>query len=350
MGGLGGSNSRHQPRYCTACGASLEPGANYCSACGRAVSPSGSAARSAAGTGERRQADSTDSSSAVTDRDVLEYRIARATEAGWKLEGDYGDYAVMVRRTVGDLGTHALIAILTIWFTGGLANLAYAGYKYVGDAERVVLRADQPTRARSRGGTTRKSDPGRNALGWFVGIACFAMAGLFALMGVLGGILSVVLAIFVFLLGTFGVIALPPIQQRVRRRHSVTTNGRARTVDERAVSAPEEPCTTCSSPVDPGVERTYRESFCVLGFPLTTDEGRNHYCRGCANAEGVSDGTLESGHDVSGPNTRNGSVDDGAAGSPADTETGRDTDPATDVGADTASAEPGDTDLESESA
>lgn len=342
MDGPDGPGSSHQPQYCTACGASLEPAANYCSACGTAVSRSGSTPRSPVGTGQKRTADSRDSSSEVTDRDVLEYRIARATEAGWKLEGDYGDYAVMVRRTVGDLTTHALIAILTIWFTGGLANLLYAGYKYVGDADRIVLRPDQPTRAASRGGATGQPDPGRNALGWFVGIACLVMAGLFALMGVLSGILSIVLALFVFLLVTFGVIALPPVQHRVRRRHSVTTNGRTRTVDERAVTAPEEPCTTCSRPVDPGVERTYRESFCVLGLPLTTDEGKNYYCRDCATADGVVDGTLESGHDVGGPDTRDRSIGDVAT----DSNTGTDTD--ADTNGDTNRNGNSDTDLESE--
>ena len=269
---------------------------NYCPDCGVATSASASAGststrseRAGRSTGSDRNDAAT---SGRTDRDVLEQRIARATRGGWRLENDFGDHAVMVRRTVGSVGEHLAIAVLTIWFTMGIGNALWGAYRYVGDAERMVLRPDTPV-GRGAGAvdaTARDTDAERSRstlLGRATAVACLAAAALIAALGAqfgpatFGSAFVALAAVFAVL----GIASLPSVRRRLERRRSIAANGRVRSVDERSVIAPDRPCTACSDAVGRGVERIYREERCFLGVPLTVDEGHNSYCRRCANGD-----------------------------------------------------------------
>ncbi|MXV63374.1 zinc-ribbon domain-containing protein [Natronorubrum sp. JWXQ-INN-674] len=278
--------------YCSNCGTGLEPSMNYCPNCGapsgqtgtqsqtrRDVSrgPGPGSTATASGTNELRPG----SSSETTDRDVLEYRIANASRDGWELEHDFGDHAVMVRRTVGSVNEHLAVAVLTVWFTMGLGNALYGAYRYFGDAERMVLRAEQ-----TENGDDAEKTSGSLLLGRATAAVCWLTAAIIAAIGVQLGppAVSFILFALAFVFAAMGVSVLPSVSRRLANRHPVTANGRVHSVDERTVVAYDRPCSACADPVGRGVERTYRKEFCVLGIPLTAAEGRNYYCRQCANA------------------------------------------------------------------
>jgi len=75
--------------------------------------------------------------------DKLKQKIEDAKVEGWSLHKEQTDRAVMVRRGYGTLGGHVLVFLLAGWWTIGLANAAYAAYKYFGDNETKVLRVDR---------------------------------------------------------------------------------------------------------------------------------------------------------------------------------------------------------------
>ncbi|WP_407067123.1 zinc ribbon domain-containing protein [Haloterrigena salinisoli] len=262
---------------------------NYCPSCGAAIDRSTAEPRrrtaadeARGGRGGRR----TESATGTTDRDLLEYRIARASREGWELEHDFGDHAVMVRRTFGSVNEHLAVALVTVWFTMGIGNALWGAYRYVGDAERTILRADrvEGSEAERTRGDTAVGSP----LRWrAIAGACWLAAAVVALIAleVAAAAASLVLFALAALFATLGASALPSVRRRLEGRHSVTANGRIRSVDERTVVAPDRPCAACADPVGRGVERTYRKEFCALGVPLTVSEGRNYYCRGCTNAE-----------------------------------------------------------------
>ncbi|WP_121744617.1 zinc ribbon domain-containing protein [Natronorubrum halophilum] len=270
--------------YCSNCGTELEPSMNYCPNCGTASGRSTARSRiGSPGGATTAESRARDADGGATDRDVLEYRIVTAARDGWGLEHDFGDHAVMVRRTVGSMNEHLVVALITIWFTGGLGNVLYGAYRYFGDAERIVLQADGVERSDADGGESIGS-----AILWRATAAfCWLVAAGIAVAGVYVGLAaaSYVLFALAFVFAAMGVSVLPSVKRRVENRHSVTTNGRTHSVDERTVSAYDRPCSACTDPVGHGLERTYREEFCVLGVPLTASEGRNYYCRQCANAD-----------------------------------------------------------------
>lgn len=245
---------------------------NYCPNCG---APVGSGPPRAGVTGTTASEGTADG---VTDRDVLEYRIAAAARDGWDLEHDFGDHAVMVRRSVGSVSDHVLVALVTIWFTMGFGNALYGGYKYFGDPERMVVRADQVEGATDDG-------TGSILLGRATAAVSWLLAGLLAAVALQFGLGPAAYVLFGLALAfvVAGASALPSVARRLENRHSVTATGRVRSVDERTVVATDRPCAACTDAVGRGIERTYREEFCVLGVPVTASEGHNYYCRECAN-------------------------------------------------------------------
>jgi hypothetical protein len=249
--------------YCSHCGEGLEASMNFCPSCGR---PCGDGESANAGT---------------ESRPALERRIAVAMGDGWELEHDFGDHVVMVRRTFGGRDEHLVVAALTIWWTMGLGNALYGLYRYVGDAERMVLRAE-PVSDDADASNARRETATRIAAAGCLTTA-LALAGLTVVYSA-ATIAPVLLAVAVGL-ATVGLGILPSVRRRFGRRRSVTTNGSARSVDERAVVDYDRPCAACSEPVGRGLERTYRKGFYVLGVPVTISEGRNAYCQRCANAE-----------------------------------------------------------------
>lgn len=73
----------------------------------------------------------------------LERHIGQEAVGGWELVAIDGDYRVLRRRTIGSILTHAVVAVLTIWWTFGLGNVAYAIYCLSTKTEyRVVSAAD----------------------------------------------------------------------------------------------------------------------------------------------------------------------------------------------------------------
>lgn len=59
---------------------------------------------------------------------------------GWKVKEDGDARVVMYKPNYGSLGGHALIALLTIWWTLGIGNLLYAAYKYFAHSDKKVVR------------------------------------------------------------------------------------------------------------------------------------------------------------------------------------------------------------------
>ncbi|WP_440764586.1 zinc ribbon domain-containing protein [Natronorubrum sp. DTA7] len=274
------------PPYCSNCGTGLESSANYCPNCGtpngrptERSSPESSTVRGRPYSGASAN---TDSSGGVTDREVLEHRIATALQDGWELEHDFGDHAVMVKRSCGSRDEHLVVALITVWFTMGIGNALYGAYRYVGDAERMVLRTDHVE------GRDADSESAGSALLWRVTAAvCWLAAAIVAVIAlqVVTAAASLPLFLLAFVFAAMGVSTLPSVRRRLETRHSVTANGRVRSVDERTVVAYDRPCAACADPVGRGLERIYRKEFCLLGVPLTASEGRNYYCKRCATAE-----------------------------------------------------------------
>lgn len=76
--------------------------------------------------------------------EALQRKIEDAQVEGWDLYEETGeDRAVVVRRGYGTLGGHILVAALTVWWTLGIGNAAYAAYKYFGDKEKKVIRTNE---------------------------------------------------------------------------------------------------------------------------------------------------------------------------------------------------------------
>ena len=259
---------------------------NFCPDCGAAATtePTRSATADAAAEPDRNRAPALDD----TDRKRLEYRIARASREGWKLERDFGDRAVMVRRTFGSADEHLAVALVTVWFTMGIGNALWGAYRYVGDAERMVVGpdpvADDGNRASAAVGASETTDDSSRrwraaAGGWWLLAALVALLGLELATATASPVLFALAALF----ASLGASALPSVRRRLEARHSVSANGRVRSIDERSVVAPERPCAACAEPIGRGLERTYRREYCVLGVPLTAEEGRNYYCRRCAD-------------------------------------------------------------------
>ncbi|WP_306058920.1 zinc ribbon domain-containing protein [Natronococcus wangiae] len=260
--------------YCSHCGESLEPSMNYCPSCGRRSGDSSNSG--AVGTGA-----SNPGADPTGGRPALEQRIAAAMADGWELEHDFGDRVVMVRRSVGGADEHLVVAALTIWWTMGLGNALYGLYRYVGDAERMVLRDDRVGDEVEASGSRWETVSRLGAAGCLT--TALALAGLAVVYS--AAAVAPILAALAVGFATVGVGVLPSVRRRLGARQSVTANGYTRSVDERAIVAYDRPCAACADPVGRGLERTYRKAFCVLGIPLAISEGRNYYCRRCANAE-----------------------------------------------------------------
>ena len=70
----------------------------------------------------------------------LQREIDDAIADGWQIESETPERVVLVRRNYGSLGVHLILAVLTGWWSFGVINLVYGGYKYLNDSQRRVLR------------------------------------------------------------------------------------------------------------------------------------------------------------------------------------------------------------------
>lgn len=75
-------------------------------------------------------------------------RIEDEEVEGWKIKEDGDTRVVMLKPNYGSLGAHALIALLTVWWTAGIGNLVYAAYKYFGHSSKKVVRDEVAERRR----------------------------------------------------------------------------------------------------------------------------------------------------------------------------------------------------------
>jgi len=288
-------------RYCPSCGTELVGPGHFCSQCGfdcRPGSPShGSTSERTNAERSTSRSDADESASSMSDRAVLERRISQGLADGWELEHDFGDHAVMINRSLGDAGTHVVIALFTIWWTAGVGNALYAAYCYFGAVQRVIVRPEgieSTKHTQERTGSGAATDV--NSSGWSLAAIIGAAYTWFVaiMVGAIGvgvgftgfGVFLMVVSLLLFVLGT---AMFPPARRRLERRHGITTNGRTHSVDERIVYDVDEPCSGCYGTVGRGVERTYREDVCLFGVPITTSKGTNTYCRSCANGEGARD-------------------------------------------------------------
>ncbi|MDL0120922.1 hypothetical protein PNQ29_14440 [Halobacterium salinarum] len=78
----------------------------------------------------------------VDDKREMERVIDDFITQGYKVKNQGERSTLMKKKTWGSGGTHLIIAILTIWWTLGIGNLAYAIYKYF-TAEEVQIKVDE---------------------------------------------------------------------------------------------------------------------------------------------------------------------------------------------------------------
>lgn len=265
------------PDYCPNCGTELADPGVFCSQCGmrcRDERP-GSVDRRSERPDRSPSRDPVGESPEAFTRRIEEWLVE-----GWEVESDRGDSVVLVDRSLGSAAGHVVVFLLTVWFTGGLGNLAYAFYKHQVDQEKVLLR-------RGVGGTD-PGTPGRrvrdspSAGNLLLGVGLILLGVLFLASGPIAAT-DLLVAAFLFVAGG---AFLPPLRRRLRERRPVSTTGRVRSTEERVLRDPNRACTVCAEPVEEGVERRYREEFFLAGIPLfTTEAGSNPYCRACATDE-----------------------------------------------------------------
>lgn len=77
----------------------------------------------------------------VADRKEMERAVDEFITRGYKLQSEGERSSRLKEKDWGDGGTHLILALLTVWWTLGLANALYAIYSYV-TAEEVVIKID----------------------------------------------------------------------------------------------------------------------------------------------------------------------------------------------------------------
>lgn len=71
---------------------------------------------------------------------------------GWKVKEDGDERVVMHKPNYGSFGGHVLVAVLTVWWTVGLGNAAYAAYNYWGKSDKKVVRDQNAAATTADGG------------------------------------------------------------------------------------------------------------------------------------------------------------------------------------------------------
>lgn len=69
--------------------------------------------------------------------------VEDAQVEGWKLQSK-GDRVAVLQKPggYGSLMGHLIVAVLTIWWTLGLGNLAYAAYSYYSGRKELQIKVD----------------------------------------------------------------------------------------------------------------------------------------------------------------------------------------------------------------
>lgn len=71
--------------------------------------------------------------------DRFEQMIKAEKRDGWHVKEDGDEQVVLVKRGYGTVGEHAVVALLTIWYTFGLGNVIYIIYKYSAGADEKTI-------------------------------------------------------------------------------------------------------------------------------------------------------------------------------------------------------------------
>jgi hypothetical protein len=267
-----------EPAYCQHCGSAVTPGHSYCPDCG------GDLTRTRARETGSRGHDGQGSDDRTFWRRVNDY-LSR----DWRVESNSGDRVVLVSRSVGSLGAHAMLALPT----GGLGNLLYGWYEYAHNPDRLVLRADGADYTPGRGHartrvTSRRTDPTlgdriaaslRRPLSQFLAGLGLLVCGLVLAAGFGTGLPALLLGLAALVVS---VLVLPPTRRRLRERHPPTAFGPTASVEERYVADTDRLCTVCRRRVDAGVVRDYQQEYTLAGVPLyTIASSENYYCESC---------------------------------------------------------------------
>ena len=283
-----------EPAYCQHCGSTVAPGHSYCPDCG------GDLTRTRA-----READDDEQTSENDDEWVSETgrasddrafwrRVSDYLSRDWRVESNSGDRVVLVSRSVGSLGAHAMLALPT----GGLGNLLYGWYEYAHNPDRLVLRADGAdytpgrgharNRAPSRYTAGQRTDPTlgdriaaslRTPLSQCLAGLGLLVGGLLLIAGSGTGLPPLLLGLAALVVS---VLVLPPTRRRLRERHPPTAFGPTASVEERYVADTDRLCTVCRRRVDAGVVRDYQQEYTLAGVPLyTIESSENYYCEAC---------------------------------------------------------------------
>ena len=76
--------------------------------------------------------------------DDLTRKVEDLEVEGWKIKSKHGENKVtMMEPDYGSFGPHALIALLTVWWTLGLGNILYAAKRYYMNSNKQILRGEQ---------------------------------------------------------------------------------------------------------------------------------------------------------------------------------------------------------------
>jgi hypothetical protein len=70
-------------------------------------------------------------------------RIDDAVVEGWKLKSKGDSVAVLEKRTFGGAVGHFVVLLLTFWFSFGLGNLAFAGYRYFVNKQELHIKVQK---------------------------------------------------------------------------------------------------------------------------------------------------------------------------------------------------------------
>ncbi len=278
------------PARCPDCDERFAADDRFCSNCGaarsgrRAANSTASAPRRGAGSdpsASRSGRSTSPGSPSDESQRAFRRRVQEHLDAGWEIERDDGDRAVLVDRGIGSTGVHVLLFLTT----GGVGNLLYGWWHYSELAERLRI---------VRGDSTPPRPPSNAGGGTVETVSTYLLSGLLLL---IGGWIAAVAAVggsqgFALIgvgFALLGAGTAPPVRRRLGRRHGLTEFGRLRTVDHRVLRSTErveEPCVVCGEAFDRGLVRRRRDETVVAGVPLVThDERCNHYCVRCAREE-----------------------------------------------------------------
>ncbi len=78
----------------------------------------------------------------VDDRKEMERTVEDFLTRGYKIKNEGQASTMLKKKTWGSGGMHLVVAVLTIWWTFGFGNIAYALYKYL-TADEVQVKVEE---------------------------------------------------------------------------------------------------------------------------------------------------------------------------------------------------------------